>query len=87
MTALAAEEKVTEIETVISIAVTVTLQPADKLVYDDGDPRPPHLLSELELEGLVAAVFTQGGTPFDGDALMDLDGSETDYQFEFIDIC
>jgi hypothetical protein len=40
----------------------------------------PRLLDELELEGLVAAAFGQGGQiPFDGDFLVDLNLDPTDY--------
>ena len=36
--------------------------------------------NELELEGLVAAAFGQGGQiPFDGDFLVDLNLDPTDY--------
>lgn len=79
MTALAEEQGVRHIETTVTINVTAEVVDA-VLEDDDGEERPPRLLDELELEGLVAAAFGQGGQiPFDGDFLVNLNLDPTDY--------
>lgn len=78
MTALAEKQGVRHIETTVTINVTAEV--VDAVLEDDGEERPPRLLDELELEGLVAAAFAQGGQiPFDGDFLVDLNLDPTDY--------
>lgn len=78
MTALAEEQGVRHIETTVTIQHGIDHFGGH--VDDDGEERPPRLLDELELEGLVAAAFGQGGQiPFDGDFLVDLNLDPTDY--------